>query len=277
MSDSLQSVITETMKQMELPVEEAGVPVPESTQDSAQESTSNEEKASEPANSLSEAERLDAFRLFEALKDPNKSRTVIEFLAQQAGFVQPPAPAAKTEEAPVEQKPLNVLLAEHLGKDLDFLAPALSGALEQYFNQKLNAAVSPLYQQSYNAQARQVQNESQLAVDNLSKTHYEGKGIPSNIEAEMSKIMNDYKPSNTTSPKDYIENVYHMAIGRLGISSRPPVDPNRVLKNRNDAPSRLASSGIKAQDRGMSIPQTDNKAKSLREIIAGELEAAMAN
>jgi len=229
-----------------------------------------DEPKTESLFGLSAEEQKQAAELFAGLKDPNKQKQIISAMAQLAGLT-PQSTKAEKEEIKEEVLDSAGVLAKHLGKDFDFLAPKLSAAFDELLEKKLKDSLDPVNTHIRTTEEQRIINETNTAFKMVETKYYGGKGIPNDVQEEMKRCMDVFKPNGTISANDYIMDVYNMARGRMGLTSRPSTE-GRTERNRTDAASRLASSpGAKDQKNGTSVP---NDNRSLKQIVADAAEKA---
>ncbi len=209
--------------------------------------------------------------LIQALKDPTKAKIVVKYLADQYGFVEKPLET----KADVKEVKNSIIedLKESLGPEFDILADKLGPGIEKILNKRLEESQKDIRQQFQNAEAEKLKVQSVSAFDKITEDFY-GKGevIPDNVMNEMSKYMDRVPPTLNASPKEYLEDAFHTAIGKLGIVKPNKGKSDRINSNRNDAASRLngTSDRVPAEDH---IRVDNSRPLSRQDAIRAAIEA----
>lgn len=195
------------------------------------------EESEEDDDDLSDEETLKAKQLFKALKDPQQQGAIIEFLANRAGYQK----VENKTEAREAKKDVKEQLREALGEEFDFLTDKLGPAIDKIIGDRLEAATKPLAEKQAKAEELRYQEEADAAISSISKVYYNGEEIPQAVSAEMARVMERVKPTAEMTTKQYLEDVYFIAAGRVG-NKKGKTNPDlskRVAANRSNAPDRL--------------------------------------
>lgn len=212
-----------------------------------------------PTDELSEEEVTQARNLFRALKDPKTSSSVVAALAQQAGILAPPTTKVEEKE---QNKTIQALLQESLGKEYEFLAPKLAPALEGALHQLRVENESRLEE----VRRAGIEAEVSSAFDRLAR---ETKGDSRKVERLMTELSEKI-PAGSMSPYEYLQVLYVQAQHERGLRSEQERN-KRINRNANDAASRLSAtaSGSKSEvpSKKMNINQAVEFAVS--EVLAG--------
>lgn len=224
---------------------------------------------------LTKVEQLEAKQLLAALKDKDKSVKVIELLARENGFV-------KGETAPKEAKAvvkgMVEDLKEALGDDLAYLADKMGPVFEKHLKAQAEEALKPIKDQIDQETMERESKKARTTVEELGKIYFDGE-IPETLVSEMTTIMDRVKPTGGQSVESYLKEVLAIAAVNKGVELKQTSKSKaeKVLKNRNDAPSRLASEGSRSPKIG---EKTDNPRKQMtldESIRAAIDESARAN
>ncbi len=224
------------------------------------------EKKEEVAKPSEEDEELtkQGRELLLALKDPKRAGAVIQFLAEQAGYTKAP-PETKAEVKEAKDEILDILKGE-LGDEFTFFSTKLGPALDKILDKKLTDIRAEVRQQAEAQQADKLRVESEKVTTKIGESFF-GKGevIPDNVIDEMSKFMEKVPPTKDTTLQEYVETAFYASVGKLGITKDSVKKQQKTERNRNDAPSRLASERGPSPD---AIRQDTSKSMSRQEAIA---------
>lgn len=221
---------------------------------------------------LSELEEEQARQLFAALKNPEQAPTVLDFLAKQGGYTKVET-KADVKEA---KKDIVGQLKEALGPDMDYLAEKLGPVIDKYLGEKLEENTKDIRQKVEATEEAKHREEATAAMGKLAKDNFNADEIPDNVAQEMNRLMDNFPPPNVKGKGvmptgEYLEYIYHMAAGKLGIQPTNKQQEDRRSRNRNDAPSRLASG---ASAKGVSPSGDAGKFTTLDAAVRAAVEAA---
>lgn len=195
-----------------------------------------QEKESKEVNQEEQELTEQGRQLILALRDPQKAGVVIKFLAEQHGYskIETPKEVKEAKNEIVED------LKESLGTEFEFLADKLAPGIEKILKKQLAASQADIREQFKVQEAEKLRTQSASALENLSDSFF-GKGeiLPDEVAKEMSKYMDRVQPNPTSSVKEYVEDAFHSAIGKLGLVKTDKDKKERISRNRNDASSRL--------------------------------------
>lgn len=183
---------------------------------------------------LDDVERVQAAQLFAALKDPTKAPVVLKFLAEQAGYI-------KTEkQAATAKDDVMSVLKEHLGPEFEVIADRLGPAIDKIVDKKLREGQASINQRLAQQEEAKLQTEADLAMSDIAKEFYDAKELPDDMVAAMNKAMDEIPPTPSMTVERYMRLIFKTVAFDKGITAKVDVS-RRVERNRNDAPSRLAS------------------------------------
>lgn len=220
-----------------------------------------EEKEKKPTDSEK------AQQLWDALKDPERSGKVIEFLAKEAGILKEP----ETKKEVVEQKDeiLELLKAE-LGDEFDVMSEytkRLSKGIEKVLNKKLEESTREVKQSLEKTEVDKLTKEADAASKELADKYFDKDELPSNIQKDMEQLMTRYHPSPGQSVKDYLNELFQVVTSRNNIKLTSKEDRKKTEKNHSDVSSRL-NSGKGASGRGSpDNTEANSKIMSLSDAI----------
>lgn len=217
------------------------------------------------------ADRLEANRLLAALRDSSKGPVVVKFLAEQAGLLQAPE---NRKEAKEQAKSLVEDLKTSFGPELEYLADKMGPVLEKHLLKVAEESQKDIRKTLDDDAMARLQEKATTAQQELAVEFFgEGKEIPDNLAKETIRTMDRISPSSGQSTKDYIKDCLFVAAGRIGMQLQKidPSQKSRVDRNRNDAPSRLASEGSR-QPRAAG-PESQDKGKPME--LGDSIKAAL--
>lgn len=216
-------------------------------------------------------DQLEAKRLLAALRDSSKGPIVVKYLAEQAGFLQP----ENRKEAKEQAKSLVDDLKESLGPELEYLADKFGPVLEKHLLKVAEESQKDIRKTLDDDAMARLQEKATTAQQELAVEFFgEGKEIPDNLAKETIRTMDRISPSFGQSTKDYIKDCLFVAAGRIGMQLQKidSSQKSRVDRNRNDAPSRLASEGSRQPRAAGSESQDKGKPMDLGDSIKAALE-----
>ncbi len=213
--------------------------------------------------------------LIQALRDPKRAGDVIEFLIKQTGYTKAEVKAAATSEAKTEELSDDILaiIKGEMGEEFDVISERLSKALNKIIPKQLEKANSDIREEFQRRESEKLQAQSATALTSIATTFFgEGNEIPDNVSAEMSKYMDRYSPSADMSVKDYIQDAFDFAVGKLRLQQPDRAKEKKISQNRTDAASRLHSSARVPGEEG--VRQDNTKPITRQEAIRRAMEAA---
>lgn len=228
----------------------------------------SEEKLEKPTEEPGDEEALkvQGAELMKALRDPARAPHIIDFLAKQAGYTKAAdQPGNKTEVKEAKNDILD-LLREGLGEEFSVIADRLAPAIEKILTKKLEQSQADIRAKFQEQESEKLKNQSASAIEKLANNFFgEGEELPPAVSSEMSKFMDRVAPSPNSTVKEYIEDAFNSAIGKLGLTKTDPKLKERMNKNRNDAASRLASDRVPA-DKSLAPenPQSLTRAQAIQ-------------
>ncbi|MGH7239770.1 MAG: hypothetical protein ACREHG_06845 [Candidatus Saccharimonadales bacterium] len=199
----------------------------------------------EEDDGLSKLEIVQARQLFSALKDPEQSGSIIDFLASNSGYKRPDEVVTKKDEI-AAKKDLAKHLEESLGDDFKWLAPKLGPAIESYINdirdetnQTIEEKTSKLEEAHQETELRKYREEATHAEKDIAQKYYQDGKVPKTVSDMMIKVMDRFQPTPEMSPTDYMNEVYQIAAMKTGGIPNEITKQQKINSNRNNAPSNL--------------------------------------
>ena len=265
--DNRKDAIAAAVKEVEKPSSEEQVKV-DVVEAKPKEKTKEEKEAEVAAR---EKKLQQAELLFDALNNPEQAGTVIDFLAKQAGYTKAELKTVETKTEVKEVKDdILEIFEKALGDEFKFLAPNLSKAVSEALNKRLESSQADIRAKFQEQEEEKLRGQSDSAINKLTEGFF-GKDseLPKEVVTEMSKYMDRIQPNTNTTVSEYIEDAFHAAIGKLGLSKVNKSKQERISKNRTDAPTRLASERVPHEDN----IQRDSKPLSRKDAIRAAVEA----
>jgi hypothetical protein len=256
---------------------EAVVPAVEEKAEPEKVEEKKEEKLSEADVEAEKALREQGFQLIKALQDPAQQGIVIDFLARNAGYTKGEIKQALKDEEKGEElaADLTSLLKESLGGEYDFLADKIAKGVEKYIDKKNDENLKEVKTRLESQERDRLESQGLAIMNRMGQDFFGDEKLPDNVVAEMNKYMDRIPPLPEMGPKDYLEDAFYHAVGKLGltrVTKAQKEQQERANKNRNDAPSRLASDRVPSEDRLRR--QGDSKPRTRKEIIAEAAQQA---
>lgn len=224
---------------------------------------------------LTKKEQLEARQLLAGLKDPSKAPVIIDVLTQGMGYTR----AETKKEAVAQAKAITEELAEALGPELKYVADKMGPIIEKHIKSQVDQVKLESSNRITAIELEKHQNAAAKDYAELNKEYFGEGEIPDNLAKEMSKIMETHKADGSQTAKDYMKDVMFMAAGRIGVEVKKQGKPNtpkvnlteRTERNRNDAPSRLASDGSK-QPKAGEVAIHPTRQMSLKDSISKAMQ-----
>lgn len=169
--------------------------------------------------------------------DPKIQIATLKLLANAAGM---DLAEIKTEkQAEKAEETLLDLLKNGLG-EYDFLAEKLAPVLDKALDKLVEAKTKDIREEfKADKEAKQLESIQSSIQSTVDKYTNATELIP-----DLSKLMEQFKPSAKVSPEDYFNSLLVLAANNKNITLKlveSKVTDDKVKKNRNDANGRLAS------------------------------------
>lgn len=230
-------------------------------------------KPEPPADSLalSDDELVQAKQLFTSLKDPAKSKVVIEFLAGQNGFVKGETQPTTQKEVKAAKVAITDQLKEALGPDLSYIAEKMGPIIQKVLEEQIEEGVKPIREQASREQIEKLNTQGMDALDKLG-TEYFGGPIPANLQTVMAKLIEERPPQPGQKMLDYSRDTLAIAASREGVTltkhkaNAVPVIPKKVASPA----SRLAS-----EARGITVGETASPSPTTQMTLNDAIQDAI--
>lgn len=222
---------------------------------------------------LSEQEQEQARQLFAALKDPDKAPAVLDYIASQNGYTKKLAEAETPKEIKEVKRDLTSLLTEALdsnGAGLGALAKLIAPVIDKFVDEKLKENTDDIRKTLAKDEESKLTTAAAAKEKALAQDFFKKDEMPKEVLTDMNKMMDRISPSKDMSVEDYIETIFYAVAGKRGLTKGTVATQEKINKNRNDAPSRLASGTSHAPIEGVN----GSKNMSLQQSIEAAMEAA---
>lgn len=220
----------------------------------AEDETKEDEK---PSDGLTDEERQHAINLFNLLKNKDTAAETIKILASQAGIIKTEAKAEATAKSIVD------LLREELGEEYAFMADKLAPAIEKATSRLVEDKTKDITAKFEAAEEAKVKDEVDKGITHLEETFDDAK----EYFEDIFKLMDEYPPSSKVKASKYFEDLYSLAKARKAGESKSNKLREKIERNRNDAPSRLASGGKGTTVKGEAAPKEMNITESIKKAM----------
>ncbi len=175
---------------------------------------------------------------------------------------------ATKKEAEEIKDDIQSVLRESLGPELEALADRLAPALDKLIDKKLKDNTKDIRDSLAANEAKKLEDVALFTQKQLAQDYFKKDEIPEDIVSDMNKMMDKIDPKAGTSVGEYIETIFHAVISKRGITKTSAATEDKIKKNRNDAPSRLASEGRGSPTEG----ESPAKKMSLEAAISAAVE-----
>jgi len=258
MADSLDKIVTEAAE-VSPPEEEVTPSTEEETpaegadsSETSEESSEEEEVEEKETDELSGEELGNAKNLYKALKNPATAREIISVLARQAGVLETPKDVKQADKA------IKDVFKEALGPDFAFIAEKMAPAIEKVLLSQKEEYETKLQQIRQQQLSAQTETEVEKALSKLNRVT---KGDSRKFEGDMTRLMDDILPGRNTSTEDYIFKLYRIASSEQSERKAKEKLANKINRNANDIPSRLAPAASVDTSKGTKRVSLDDAIK----------------
>ena len=211
-------------------------------------------------------------QLMLALSDPAKAPIVIKFLAEQAGYTKAEIKAAASDKeatAEITDDVLSIIKGE-MGEEFDIISERLAKALNKILPSQIAKATADIKGTFQQQEQEKLQNQSAAAITRLATDFFGESDLPDTVSAEMNKFMDRVTPAADSSIKDFVEDAFNYAVGKLGLIKTDKKTTAKIERNRNDAASRLSSARVASEK---SVQRDNSKPMTREEAIKAAIEA----
>lgn len=211
------------------------------------------EKTETPVEDLSDADLKAAKDLFKALKNPDQSKGVIEYLAKTAGLLNK---AETVAEAEAVEDAMLTKVRKHLGEENEWLTPRIAALLKDAIKDQVEEAVKDIREESVRAREEKATNDALVATQKLADKYPD---VDEAMYARMMSEMENLKPGKL-SIDDYFEKLYILAGGSKAAKKAAETP---IRKTSPDPISQLGSEGKGS----VASPPPGSKPMSLRDAV----------
>lgn len=244
----------------------------EKTPDKVSSEASKEEK--KPVEDEDKLLEKQGKELLLALRDPEKAGAIVKFLAEQAGYTKADLKAVagdKKETTELADDILDILKGE-MGEEFDVLSERIGKALKKILPAQLEKSTADIRREMADREAEKLRGQSAAALEKLTKDFFgESEELPDTVAGEMSKYMDRVQPSPNMTIKELIDDAFHFAVGKLGLTNTAKTKSDKINKNRSDASSHLASARVTSPN---NLKVDNSKPLTRQEAIRAAIEAA---
>ena len=225
---------------------------------------------------LSDEDREIAAGLLVALRDPEQAPAIVKWFADQGGYTKAEAKeiiedlkdGTPKEKAEAKDEIVDAF-TEQFGEEFaKRISPLLQKAIDTRVSKLVEEKTKDIKDTFQSREIAEATAKANSALDDIGSKFYEKDGIPTEVRGEMSRLMDQYKPSKDQTVEDYLSDIHALAAARKGGSLKPiqsKSDKDRLDRNRNDVSGRLNNgrSPSPSKER-VDTPQP----KNLKEAIA---------
>jgi hypothetical protein len=194
---------------------------------------------------LTDEELPNAAQIFSALKDPEKAKVFVKFLAENNGYVLKENGSTQSTEA-TQEPTMAEMLKEHLGEDFAPFAEKLAPAMEKIVKSAIEKETAPLRQKFQTTEQQAAQNEVATILSDFGKEHFEDGKLPDNVVKEMANLTKTFTPGQGTDQKTYVSSLLKMAMTNLNIASKS----SRSAKSANNPFAHLSNNATSKPNSG---------------------------
>lgn len=259
------------------PVPEESTQPEQETKDAGKENESSSEEPQLELQDIQDAEQGKV--LIRALRDPNTSLQVIDYIARQSGYTK----IETKQEVKAAARDINSILEENLGEEFKFLAPKLGPAIKESLEALLESKQGTSSTQVQALQARlekqelkEIQQETQKTHVAISQEYFGSDDMPDNVVKAMSKAMDEFPPTDASmTPERYYRRIFQLVSGELGLSKKNAraasgSSSDKITRNQNDSVAR----NLTSQSRGIVPTEGTNGPRKLSLKDAVQLAVA---
>jgi hypothetical protein len=268
--EALKDVIQEEPQQptVERPIK---IPPPEikekeETTEKPKEPTAEDEK---DEFGFTKQDQIEAKQLLAALRDPEKAPLVVEFLASRSGYIKQPE---TKKEATEQAKTITDELAEALGPELKYIADKMGPIIEKRLKDSVDSVKGSTEERLARVETEKLQEKAAVAQDKVAKDYFKEGQIPEKLAKTMSKVMDTLHPAAGQTMEDHFEEVLIVAARRDGVTLSKISKQQKIEKNRNDVPSRMASDATNKPAKQGEVVLHPQRQMSLADAVAAAVQ-----
>ena len=219
------------------------------------------------------AELDNALKLFRALNDPETGPSIIKVMAEKAGI----SSDSTKKEVKAAAKTINDVVMEKLGPDFSVLGGKLSEILETVVPAIVAQVAKPIQERTIATEQAQIKRELGIALDASFNKYDE---VPEKVQRKVSALVDEMPPKPGTDPEKYFDRIVKIAANELEIELKPrkikeessEKKQEKIVRNKRDAFSRLASEGTAEVKEGQAAPKEYKSRKAAIEDAMAAVE-----
>ena len=185
-----------------------------------------------------------------ALRDPEQAPAIVKWFADQGGYTKAEAKeiiedlkdGTPKEKAEAKDEIVDAF-TEQFGEEFaKRISPLLQKAIDTRVSKLVEEKTKDIKDTFQSREIAEATAKANSALDDIGSKFYEKDGIPTEVRGEMSRLMDQYKPSKDQTVEDYLSDIHALAAARKGGSLKPiqsKSDKDRLDRNRNDVSGRL--------------------------------------
>ena len=216
-----------------------------------------------------------ALKLFRALNDPETGPSIIKVMAEKAGI----SSDSTKKEVKAVTKTINDVVMEKLGPDFSVLGGKLSEILETVVPAIVAQVAKPIQERTLANEQAIAKKELGIALD-ASFSKYDE--VPEKVQRKVSALIDEMPPKPGSDPETYFDRIVKIAADELDIKlvkskskekeESPEKKQEKIVRNKRDAFSRLASEGTAEVKEGMTAPKEFKSRKAAIEDAMAAVE-----
>jgi len=216
-----------------------------------------------------------ALKLFRALNDPETGPSIIKVMAEKAGI----SSDSTKKEVKAVTKTINDVVMEKLGPDFSVLGGKLSEILETVVPAIVAQVAKPIQERTLANEQAIAKKELGIALD-ASFSKYDE--VPEKVQRKVSALIDEMPPKPGSDPETYFDRIVKIAADELDIKltkskskekeESPEKKQEKIVRNKRDAFSRLASEGTAEVKEGIVAPKEFKSRKAAIEDAMATVE-----
>lgn len=212
----------------------------------------NEVETEEEDDEVDTQEIDNALRLFRALNDPKIGPTILQAMAKEAGVT---LEGSTKKEQKQLINTISEVVNEELGPEYKFLSEKLSRILNKIVPQIADEKVQEV-KKAQETRDREVKGEKVTSA--LNEVFEQYQDVPAKVQKKFYNLLDEIPPNPSTDPKKYFQRILNLATqetettlvikkGSVSSNEKNERTQERLLRNKRDAASRLASGGAETE------------------------------
>src|SRR5437870_3220683 len=214
-----------------------------------------------------------ALKLFRALNDPETGPSIIKVMAEKAGI----SSDSTKKDVKAVTKTINDVVMEKLGPDFSVLGGKLSEILETVVPAIVAQVAKPIQERTLANEQAIAKKELGIALD-ASFNKYDD--VPERVQRKVSALIDEMPPKPGSDPETYFDRIVKIAANELEVELKPKKikeessekKQEKIVRNKRDAFSRLASEGTAEVKEGTTAPKEYKSRKAAIEDAMAAVE-----